>query len=197
MIFSCHTVSQIEACLNSHPFTSLPSDIYNIQVLTPEHFLIGRPLETLCDSPHSYQPVSTLPCFELCWSMVRHFWQRWSSEYMTTLQKLWKSHIPPMTGQLEIVWWYERMGWFLLDGLWQESQWHTLAASMQYKCSLWRLVLVHTCTTVLYTRLFSGLLDKAVMVCIDSILLTVSLEIFSVVNNSQLKESSKIKSSYT
>ena len=70
----CTVLSQIEACLSSRPLTSLPSDNDNIQVLTPGHFLIGRPLEALPDSPSSYRPVSTLPRWELCQSMVRHFW---------------------------------------------------------------------------------------------------------------------------
>ena len=90
----CTVLSQIEACLNSRPLTSLPSDTDNIQVLTPGHFLIGRPLETLPDYPSSDRPISTLRRWELCQSMVRHFWRRWSSEYLTALQKLQKWHSP-------------------------------------------------------------------------------------------------------
>ena len=90
----CTVLSQIEACLNSHPLTSLPSEDDNIQVLTAGHFLIGKPLEALPDSPSSDQPVSTLRHWELCQSMVSHFWRRWASEYSTALQKLQKWHLP-------------------------------------------------------------------------------------------------------
>ena len=87
-------LSQIEACLNSRPLISLPSDDDNIQVLTPGHFLIGRPLESIPDPPSSYRAVSILRRWELCQSLVRHFWQRWHREYLSTLQKLQKWHVP-------------------------------------------------------------------------------------------------------
>ena len=38
---------QVEACLNSHPLTPLPEASDTLEVLTPGHFLIGRPLTAL------------------------------------------------------------------------------------------------------------------------------------------------------
>ena len=43
--------AQIEAYLNSRPLTSLPEASDNLEVLTPGHFLTGRPLEALPDPP--------------------------------------------------------------------------------------------------------------------------------------------------
>ena len=40
-------LAQIEACLNSRSLISLPSNEDGVSVLTPSHFLIGRPMEAL------------------------------------------------------------------------------------------------------------------------------------------------------
>lgn len=47
-------LTQIEACLNSRPLVPLPSDDDGIEVLTPGHFLIARPIESLPDGALSY-----------------------------------------------------------------------------------------------------------------------------------------------
>ena len=44
---------QIEACLNSRPLIPLPGDV-NVDILTPGHFLIGKPVEAI--------PDPDLPC---------------------------------------------------------------------------------------------------------------------------------------
>ena len=85
---------QIEACLNSTPLASLPCGDDGINALTSGHFLIGCPLEALQDPPFSYQTFSLLCRWHLCQALVRHFWQRWSSEYLVTLQKFAKWRRP-------------------------------------------------------------------------------------------------------
>lgn len=77
-------VTQIEACLNSRPLCPLPDSDDGIEVLTPGHFLIGRPLEALPDSSISYPPNNGLCRWHLCQALVRQFWQRWSSEYLNS-----------------------------------------------------------------------------------------------------------------
>ena len=80
-------LAQVEACLNSRPLTPLPSEGDIIEVLTPGHFLIGKPLEALPDPPVSYRSISLLRRWHMCQALVRHFWQRWSREYIVTLRR--------------------------------------------------------------------------------------------------------------
>ena len=89
------TLTQIEACLNSRPLVPLPADDDGVQALTPGHFLIGRPLEALPDPENlSSTRLSYLKRWELCQLLVRHFWQRWSFEYLSSLQRFQKWHSP-------------------------------------------------------------------------------------------------------
>ncbi len=56
---------QVEACLNSRPLVPLPCDDDGTEALTPGHFLLGRPLESLPD-PSFYRTVSLLCQWHLC-----------------------------------------------------------------------------------------------------------------------------------
>ena len=82
-------LAQIEACLNSRPLVP-PSGSEGVDALTPGHFLIGRLLELLPDPPSSFGSPSLLRRWNLCQLLVRHFWKRWSLEYLITLQKVTK-----------------------------------------------------------------------------------------------------------
>ena len=78
---------QVEACLNSRPL--LPLTCHNsdgIKPLTPGHFIF-------LNAPNAYPVDSTLPAepyllkrWNQCQAVVHHFWDRWSREYLQTLQ---------------------------------------------------------------------------------------------------------------
>ena len=87
-------LTQVEACLNSRPLGPLPCDGDTIEPLTPGHFLIGRPLEALPDPPMSYRSMSLLKRWYLCQGLVRHFWKRWTTEYMDTIRRFVNWHHP-------------------------------------------------------------------------------------------------------
>ena len=53
-------LTQIESCLNSRPLAPLPHVEDGIEALTPGHFLIGRPLESIPDPSVSYHTLSLL-----------------------------------------------------------------------------------------------------------------------------------------
>ena len=87
-------LSQVEACLNSRPLVAKPCEGDGIDVLTPGHFLIGRPLESLPDPPSSSQPVASLRRWNLCQALTRHFWKRWCTDYFSSLRKFSEWHYP-------------------------------------------------------------------------------------------------------
>ena len=87
-------LAQVEACLNSRPLTPLSSTEDGIEVLTPGHFLIGQPLEAIPDPSVSYRSISYLIRWHLVQYITRHFWQRWSEEYLTSIRKITKWHYP-------------------------------------------------------------------------------------------------------
>ncbi len=94
-------LTQIEACLNSRPLTPLPNSEDCLQVLTPGHFLIGRSLESIPDPPATHQnAITLLKRWELVQAVVRHFWKRWSDEYLTTLARINKWRNPSRTIQV-------------------------------------------------------------------------------------------------
>ena len=72
------------------PFDSADDDGFD--VLTPGHFLLGRPLEALPDRGDVQVQHSTLKRWNLCQLVVREFWHRWSTEYIRILNKTnkWK-----------------------------------------------------------------------------------------------------------
>ena len=82
----------------SRCLVSIPCNDDGIEPLTPGHFLIGKPLKSIPDSPVSYRPVSLLRCWHLCQSLVRHFWKRWSTEYLSMLRHYTKWHHPTRCG---------------------------------------------------------------------------------------------------
>ncbi|GFY08355.1 integrase catalytic domain-containing protein [Trichonephila clavipes] len=77
--------NQIETCLNSRPLGVLSSSPDDPCVLTPGHFLIGKALTAI---PQPTVPDDLRHCdrWRLLIRMTQHFWNRWSSEYLTLLQ---------------------------------------------------------------------------------------------------------------
>ena len=75
-------LTQVESCLNSRPLVPLSNgNDEQCEALTPVHFLIGKPLESLPDPSSSFQPMSMLRRWHLVQSMVQHFWAQLSKEY--------------------------------------------------------------------------------------------------------------------
>ena len=62
--------------------------------------LIGKSVESLPDTSLSYRALPLLRRGHLCQSVVRHFWQRWSAEYVASLRCLTKWQHPTRNIQI-------------------------------------------------------------------------------------------------
>ncbi|XP_049699136.2 uncharacterized protein LOC126055167 [Helicoverpa armigera] len=79
-------LTQVEAVLNSRPISPISTDPDDYLPLTPAHFLLGRPLS----APASEDVVatSTPACrYRRLEQLRQHFWERWSKEYISELQR--------------------------------------------------------------------------------------------------------------
>lgn len=84
---------QIEGILNSRPLHPLSDDPMDKQALTPGHFLVGEPLIIPLPFIIDKKPETIgVKLWRERQKMLKHFWDRWQSEYLTTLQerKKWR-----------------------------------------------------------------------------------------------------------
>lgn len=81
-----HVLTRIEGVLNSRPLAIIHDDKENdALVLTPGHFLIGRPLLAPPDTLDHLKGLKTR--YEQRQRIVKDFWQSWSREYLLDLQR--------------------------------------------------------------------------------------------------------------
>lgn len=82
----CTLLAQVEATLNSRPLCALSSDPLDLEALTPSHFLTLEPPTALPDPSLRNVPLSKLQRWRLITDIHRHFWTRWTNEYLSSLQ---------------------------------------------------------------------------------------------------------------
>jgi hypothetical protein len=78
---------QIEACLNSRPLCPLSSDINDLEILTPGHFLIGRAFLARPNPDYTETKLGPLQICKLVEKMKQEFWKTWSTDYLCRLQQ--------------------------------------------------------------------------------------------------------------
>lgn len=79
--------TKIEAILNSRPLCPLSTDPNENDYLSPGHFLVGGPLVVSPEPSLLDEKENLLSRWQLVTRLSEQFWQRWSSEYLSTLQK--------------------------------------------------------------------------------------------------------------
>ncbi|XP_066585539.1 uncharacterized protein [Prorops nasuta] len=79
-------ICRIEACLNSRPLSRLRDDIQSLECLTPGHFLVGRALLAPPEMSVLDLKESTLNRWQKITRITELFWQKWSGEYLQSLQ---------------------------------------------------------------------------------------------------------------
>ena len=88
------TLAQIEAQLNSRPLMPLSEDPSCEEVLTPGHFLIGRPINAAPDPDVTMLKENSLSRWQYCQRLSQLFWKRFNNEYITSLQQRQKWQTP-------------------------------------------------------------------------------------------------------
>lgn len=78
---------QIEAMLNSRPLTPLSAEIDDLEVLTPAHFLIGRPLTAIPEPPLLDIKSNRLSLWQKTNKVVDTVWKKWSNSYLNNQQQ--------------------------------------------------------------------------------------------------------------
>lgn len=78
---------QIEATLNSRPLSPISDDPRDLEPLTPAHFLVGEPLNTIPERPLLDVKMHSLTRWQLIQRMTQAFWKKWQSEYLNRLQQ--------------------------------------------------------------------------------------------------------------
>ncbi|KAL1447478.1 hypothetical protein WDU94_008923, partial [Cyamophila willieti] len=77
--------TEIELICNTKPLCSIDSDASAPQALTPAHFLMQQPAESLLCAGEVPLPLSQR--FKLVSQLVQSFWKRFSNEYLSQLQE--------------------------------------------------------------------------------------------------------------
>ena len=78
---------ETEAILNSRPLTIVADLPENEMPLTPNHFLINRPFNSLPPGKFDSQEPASFKSWKNVQQMVNHFWKRLVKEYLPTLLK--------------------------------------------------------------------------------------------------------------
>ena len=88
-------MTEIEAILNDRPLTYVSASIDDFDPLTPSHLLYGRRITSLphpdveddeLDDPTYGNDVELRKNASRVAIIIKHFWQRWKQEYLTSLQ---------------------------------------------------------------------------------------------------------------
>lgn len=69
-------LSQIEAVLNSRPLIPLSDDVNDLQVLTPENFLIGEPLTAIPEPNLEDIQLNRLDRYQFMQRKIQEFWRK-------------------------------------------------------------------------------------------------------------------------
>ena len=78
---------EIEMVLNCRPLTPLTGELDDLEVLTPGHFLVEGGLSSIPEASTNNKKIDTLTHWKLVRELRNRFWDRWSREYINTLQQ--------------------------------------------------------------------------------------------------------------
>ncbi|GFW15395.1 integrase catalytic domain-containing protein [Trichonephila clavipes] len=85
-------IIQIEGMLNSRPLVPLSSDLDDLNVLTPSHFLIGRSITSIVEPDLTNLNENRLDNWQKITKIIQLIWKIWSVDYLNSLQQRNKWH---------------------------------------------------------------------------------------------------------
>ncbi|GFX55401.1 integrase catalytic domain-containing protein [Trichonephila clavipes] len=80
-------IIQIEGILNSRPLVPLSDNINEYEVLTPGHFIIGRPISAIPEPAILDISDNRLSRWQYTTKCVLTIWKRWKNDYLNHLQQ--------------------------------------------------------------------------------------------------------------
>lgn len=80
-------LAKVEACLNSRPMCPLTDDLEDLSVLTPGHFVIGKPLLARPIGSSRSKSTGLTERWNMVLRIQRDFWHTWSLDYLNQLQQ--------------------------------------------------------------------------------------------------------------
>ena len=76
------TMCLVEQTLNARPLTSVSDDPEDLEALTPNHFLLGRPVLAEPLMPDSVRYVDCRKMYKVAQAYNQMIWNRWTKEYL-------------------------------------------------------------------------------------------------------------------
>lgn len=82
--------------MNSRPLIPLSTSPLEADVLTPGHFLVGGPLLAPPESNLLDLKEGVLNRWQLIRNLTQHFWKKWSTDYLNSIQQRakWYNEVP-------------------------------------------------------------------------------------------------------
>ncbi|GFW03662.1 integrase catalytic domain-containing protein [Trichonephila clavipes] len=112
-------IMQIEAILNPRSLTLLQSDVDDLEVLAPAHFLIGRPITAIVEPSLLQCESNRLNVWkQIITKSVQTIWKRLSLSYLNSLQQRKKWIVNKENLNLGDMVLIRKKNFFLVNGYW-------------------------------------------------------------------------------
>ena len=100
------TMCMVEQVLNARPLTPVSNDANDLEALTPNHFLIGRPNVNLPKCVHAATNVDYRKAYRNSELYTDLIWQRWLKEYLPqfNLRQKWFKENDEQISVDDLVW---------------------------------------------------------------------------------------------
>ncbi|GFX61855.1 integrase catalytic domain-containing protein [Trichonephila clavipes] len=89
--------------LNSRPLVPLSSDLDDLNVLSPSHFLIGRSITSIVEPDLTNLNENRLDNWQKITKIIQLIWKRWSVDYLNSLQQRNKWHFEKKNAQIGVM----------------------------------------------------------------------------------------------